>query len=216
MSKIPEPPKHLPDRQKLFFLYYLQTLNATQAAISAGFSPKTALKTAYLWVGEHRDKCPKYYKSLWDAVHDAKLDKIKIIHLNAERVLKEIMSVAFFNHKDMLDPETGIPLLLADLPEEVLAGLESIKLLKRKVTSGSSSEEEINLVEYRTHPKMKALEFLAKFLQIDPTLNYKKPTQGHGPSENDEIRRVLEKVAGKTRGLPPRTPELPEGYTFNG
>ncbi len=212
------PPDNLPVKQRLFYFYYLESFNAKQSAIKAGFSTKTADKTAYLWVGLNRGKCPKAYRRLWDAIHRAKDQQIERIALTPGRVLEEWMAIGFFNIQDLFDPETGNPIPLNELPPETVSALESIQVLKetsKKSGAGDGkSESNTAMIKFKGHSKVKALEFLSKYLRIDPTQEYKTGgAQGAG-SEQNVIKNILDAVDGATRGLPAPVREIPEHFNL--
>ncbi|GEM_PF-3616361 len=214
------PPGDLPGKQPRFYYNYLGSLNATQAAILAGYSVKTANKSAYLWVGDNREKCPKPYRRLWDAVHKAKEQQIERIALTPARVLEEWMAIGFFNIQDLFDPETGNPIPLNELPPETVTALESIQVLKETThksnggVGGDKTQSNTAMVKFKGHNKVKALEFLSKYLRLDPTQEYKQGgAQGAG-SEKSVIKNVLGSVDGATRGLPAPVHEIPEHFNL--
>lgn len=75
-------------KQQVFVDEYLKDLNATQAAIRAGYSATTANKKAPLWVGKSRDKSP--YPMIWDAVQVAMDERAKRTQIDADYVLNTI------------------------------------------------------------------------------------------------------------------------------
>jgi phage terminase small subunit len=71
--------KKLTPKQRRFIEEYLIDLNATQAAIRAGYAKSTAEKKAPLWVGKSRKSSP--YPGIWDAVKkliDKRSDRTEI------------------------------------------------------------------------------------------------------------------------------------------
>lgn len=207
-DNIPIPPAHLPEKQRIFFVRYLQTLNAYQAAIDAGYAESTAKKAAYLWVGKNWEKCPKPYLGLWEAIQEATKQQIETVALTAKRVLEEWMAIAFFNLQDLFDPETGNPLPLNQLPPEAVSALESIQVLRESCETGNGKDGALEIlktamVKFKGHNKIEALKFLSKYMRLDPTVEYKSGNrQGGGRSEKAVIKDILSQVAGKTRGLP--------------
>ncbi len=73
-------------RQKLFVKEYLIDLNATQAAIRAGYSKKTAGRTGY-----ENLKKPEIAKAIQKAMND----RAEKLDISDERILKEIAEMAF-------------------------------------------------------------------------------------------------------------------------
>jgi len=218
VSKAVPPPGDLPGRQTRFYYYYLESLNALQSALDAGYAYSTSNDRSYLWVGKNREKCPRAYRRLWDAVHKAKEQQIERIALTPGRVLEEWMAIGFFNIQDLFDPETGNPIPLNELPPETVSALESIQVLKetsKKSGAGDGkSESNTAMIKFKGHSKVKALEFLSKYLRIDPTREYKTGgAQGAG-SEQAVIKNILGAVDGATRGLPAPVHETPEHFNL--
>jgi len=217
MNQAITPPAHLPPKQQLFYVYYLQTLNAVQSAIKAGYSKNTALKSAYLWVGKNLEKCPKAYQPLCQAINESKAHMIEKVALTPARVLEEWMSIAFFNLQDIFDQETGNPLPINELPPEAVSALESLQVLKESSKIEGQAEVNTAMVKFKAHQKTKALEFLSKYLRIDPTHDYKKGGYNQaGSSETEVIGKVLRRIGGRTRGLPAPVREIPENFNLEG
>lgn len=148
MSKKTKP--KLNDKQKLFVKEYLIDLNATQAAIRAGYSEKTAysqgqrllkhVEVARL-VKEGKDKCA---------------DKLEITQ---ERVLREVAKLAFFNAADLFD-EAGEPIPISSLPRDVSAVIGGLDV----VTSGNAEVGLATVLKVKLADKAKNLELLMKHL----------------------------------------------------
>ena len=81
----------LTDKQKRFCEEYLIDLNATQAAIRAGYSPKTAEQTA-----------SRLLRNVKVQEYIAKRQKelSRSTHITQERVIKELALIAFSNNAD--------------------------------------------------------------------------------------------------------------------
>ena len=74
------------DKQKLFAEEYIVDFNATQAAIRAGYSEKTAHS-----IGSENLKKPAIQELISRAIQD----RIRRTHITQERVVLELASVAF-------------------------------------------------------------------------------------------------------------------------
>lgn len=74
------------DRQQRFVEEYLIDLNATQAAIRAGFSAKTAEQLGYQLLQK---------PSVAEAVAAAKAERSRRVGLTADRVLEELAAIGF-------------------------------------------------------------------------------------------------------------------------
>jgi phage terminase small subunit len=84
----------LTDKQKLFAQEYLVDLNATQAAIRAGYSEKTARQ-----IGQ--ENLSKPY--IQEAIQKAMDERSKRTEITADRVLQELAHIAFDDIKNYLD-----------------------------------------------------------------------------------------------------------------
>lgn len=94
-----DPDGELNSKQRRFIQEYLIDLNAAQAAIRAGYSPKTAKEQG------HRLLTNAHIK---EAVENAKKKREKRLELSQEKVLTQIAKIAFSDIKDVLEwDETG-------------------------------------------------------------------------------------------------------------
>lgn len=132
-------------KQKLFVEEYLLDLNATQAAIRAGYSPETAGA-----IGAENLKKPQIQK----AVARAMAERSRRTGVNAERVVRELAKVAFANAGDLIDSRDAT--LKADAASDDLAAIQSIKV---KDMGDMGIEREVRLAD-----KLKALELLGRHL----------------------------------------------------
>lgn len=135
----------LTKKQKLFCEEYLIDLNATQAAIRAGYSPETAGA-----IGAENLKKPQIQK----AIARAMADRSRRTGVNADRVVMELAKIAFVNAADVIDAEDAT--LKEDATAEDLAAVQSVKV---KSFGEDGVEREIKLAD-----KIKALELLGRHL----------------------------------------------------
>lgn len=91
MTKTAPGAVELTARQSQFVKEYLIDLNATQAAIRAGYANSTADKKAPLWVGRSRESCPANMRRVWDAVDAAMADRSERTQITADFVLHGIV-----------------------------------------------------------------------------------------------------------------------------
>ena len=138
----------LTDKQKLFITEYLVDLNATQAAIRAGYSKKTAP-----WIGAENLKKPQIQAEI-QARQEKIQDKLEI---SQERIIQELAAIAFANGSDFAEViESGdfqsVKFKATEkLPAEKRSAISSIK-------SGSAG------MEVKTYDKLRAMELLGKYL----------------------------------------------------
>lgn len=104
-------------KQNRFVEEYLIDLNATQAAIRAGYSPATAKEIG----------CENLTKpNISDEIAKAMAERSKRTGINQDRVLTELAKIGFANITDVIDPETAK--IKEDASEEDLACIQSIKI----------------------------------------------------------------------------------------
>lgn len=131
-------------KQTRFCEEYLIDLNATQAAIRAGYSPDTAGA-----IGAENLKKPQIQK----AIAKAMADRSRRTGVNAERVVMELAKIAFVNAADVIADDAT---LKSNATPEDLAAVQSVKV---KSFGEDGVEREIKLAD-----KIKALELLGRHL----------------------------------------------------
>lgn len=104
-------------KQKIFVEEYLIDLNATQAAIRAGYSSETAYS-----IGSENLKKPE----IRARIDKAMAERSKRTGINQDRVLQELAKIGFANIRDVVDPDTAK--VLPQAKEEDLACIQSIKV----------------------------------------------------------------------------------------
>lgn len=132
-------------KQKIFCEEYLIDLNATQAAIRAGYSSDTAKEIG----------CENLTKpNIRTYIDKAMAERSKRTGVNSDRVVMELAKIAFVNATDVIDTKTATVKETA-LPEDT-AAIQSVKV---KTFGEDGLEREIKMAD-----KMKALELLGKHL----------------------------------------------------
>jgi phage terminase small subunit len=133
-------------RQKKFCDEYLIDLNATQAAIRAGYSPNSAGA-----IGGENLKKPEIRARI-----DAALaEQSRRTGVTADRVVRELARVAFVNAEDVIDFDTAT--IKNGSSRDDTAAIASVKVKTIPTTDGEGIEREIRLAD-----KLKALELLGK------------------------------------------------------
>ncbi len=135
-------------KQKLFVEEYLIDLNATQAAIRAGYSAKTAQEQASRLLSN---------VMVQGSIAKAMAERSKRTGINQDRVIQELARIAFVNPQNVIDSEDAS--VREDATEDDLACIQSVKVKMMSGEKGSSVEREVRL-----NDKMKALELLGKHL----------------------------------------------------
>lgn len=138
----------LTKKQKTFVEEYLIDLNATQAAIRAGYSVKTAKDIG----------CENLAKPNIKTAIDKKMaERSKRTGINADRVLRELGKIAFVNPIDVIDFDEGDIMNTHDRDDT--ACIQSVRVKTIPTESGSITEREVKLYD-----KLKALELCGKHL----------------------------------------------------
>ena len=113
--------KGLTPKQSLFVAEYLVDLNATQAAIRAGYSPKTANEQAARLLAK---------ASAQQAVQAGMAKREKRTAITADRVLEQYARLAFFDIRNLYDTDGNLK-DLRDLDDETataVAGVEFVEM----------------------------------------------------------------------------------------
>ena len=164
----------LTQKQKLFIDEYLIDLNATQAAIRAGYSPNNADKIGSELLGKTR---------VSDAIKTAMAERSKRTGVNADRVVQELAKIAFVNATEVIGPKTAMVREDA-LPEDTAA----IQFVKVKTFGEDGLEREIKMAD-----KLKALELLGRHLGI---FKDKMELSGGLDAEKTKLDDLLEQMRG--------------------
>ena len=140
----------LTDKQSRFVEEYLIDLNATQAAIRAGYSAKTAE-----WIGPQL--LGKAHVA--EAVRAGRASLSKRVEITQERVLQEYARIAFFDPRKVFD-STGAPRPIHELDDDTAAaivGLEVVQVGNAEVGVG-------DVLKYKMADKKGALDSVARHL----------------------------------------------------
>lgn len=139
----------LTPKQKRFVAEYLVDLNATAAAIRAGYSKKTAEVIGY----ENLRK-----PQIEAAINQAIQEREKRTEITQDMVLRETAKLAFFDIRKMFD-ENGKPLDISKLDDATAAALVGLDV--QDVTDQDG--DYVGYVKkYKMADKIKALELLGK------------------------------------------------------
>lgn len=138
----------LTKKQKRFVEEYLVDLNATQAAIRAGYSTQTAYS-----IGDENLKKPE----IKNAIEKALAERSRRTGVNADRVILELAKIAFINPTDVINMDEAT--VRGEANREDTAAISSVKVKRIPTEDGDIVEREV-----RTYDKIKALELLGKHL----------------------------------------------------
>ena len=158
-------------KQQRFVDEYLIDLNATQAAIRAGYSEKTAFS-----IGTENLRKPLIQK----AIQQRKQAREQRTEITQDRVIQELAAIGFARAADYakIVPGGGVDFVSTDeLTESQKAAVVSIK-------------ETQNGTEIRLADKLKALELIGKHLGM-----FDRNTNGIDQEiEDDPLTKSIEKV----------------------
>lgn len=167
--------KKLTDKEKLFISAYLIDFNATQAAISAGYSKKTAFS-----IGCENLKKPYIQEAIKIEVDRLLKDNRSL----ALRVVRECEKIAFSKISDVMwFDDNGVELF--DSTKIDTSAIESVSFDESYTQSGVTRKKRV-----KQYSKEKALEILAKYTtlytdapQIDLNIN----------TDDAAVKSILEK-----------------------
>ena len=94
--------KKLDQRQKKFCDELLLGKTITSAAVSAGYSPLTADKKAYRWVGQSREE--SYYPQMFDYLEAKRKKLAEKYELTQDKLALELGKIIFSSPKDLFNP----------------------------------------------------------------------------------------------------------------
>lgn len=137
----------LTEKQQRFVDEYLIDLNATQAAVRAGYSAKTA---------ESQGSRMLRNVKVQQAIAEEMAERSKRTGINQDRVVLELARIAFVRMTDIVDSNGKIKDTATD---DDLSCIESIKYKHSDTDTGYSVEREVKISS-----KLKALELLGKHL----------------------------------------------------
>lgn len=161
-------------KQKRFIEEYLIDLNATQAAIRAGYSPDTAKS-----IGSENLTKP----DIQARIAKAMAERSRRTGVNADRVVMELAKIAFVNANDVIDADTAT-LKPGAAPEDT-AAIQSVKV---KTFGEDGLEREIKMAD-----KLKALELLGKHLGM---FKDKVELSGSLETEKTKLDDLIQQMRG--------------------
>lgn len=170
--------KALNPRQERFVAEYLVDLNATQAAIRAGYSPKTAKEQgARLLTNVH----------IQQAVQERRQQHQANTGLTVERVLLEAMRLAFFDIRKLTDAD-GNPIPINQLDDDTAAAIQGLELVTERVRGDNEGVETV-VRKYKIADKNAAVERLFKHLGL-----FQKDNDQNNPAK--ALQALLDVVDG--------------------
>lgn len=173
--------RKLTPKQERFVEEYLVDLNATKAAIRAGYSPKTAEQQGYQLL-----QIPSVQAAI-----AAKREQVSAATgITIERVLKEAERLAFFDPRKLFH-EDGTPKKITELDDDTAAAIQGLDV----ATIGNSEVGVGQVLKYKIADRNSALERLFKHLGL-----FDKDNRQRNPA--DAITGFLAELSARGSRLP--------------
>jgi phage terminase small subunit len=145
-ASVPASGAAMPPRKELFALEYLKDLNATQAAIRAGYSPKTARSQGQRLLTN---------VDIAEAVAKAKEERKERVRVDTDALEREAERIATSDVRKLV--RNGMLLKLADIPDELAPAISSIEVVTR--SRGEGEIEHVAKIRFWDKPSAIALLF---------------------------------------------------------
>ena len=176
--------KNLTKKQEIFAAEYLVHYDAKRAAISAGYSAKSAESQ-----GSQLLKNPKV------AEHIAKKSgkRLEKLEISAEKVLQEIAKLAFFDPRKLFDKD-GRPLSVPELDDDTAMAVAGLEVYEEFDGEGDDRKAVGQTRKIKIADKGINLERLGKHLKL-----FTDKVQVEGDLRL-EVRNVKQKLLAKLSG----------------
>jgi phage terminase small subunit len=162
---------------KRFCEEYIKDLNGTQAAIRAGYSPKTANEQSSQLLAKLNVK---------DFIAELKQSLSTKNEGLAQQVIDELKKLGFANIHDYIDTGNEIK-DLTTIDRDKVAAVESIKKTVTEFNGGGESSGKKTSIQFKLYDKISALEKLGRHLGIFELDNQQKaPVINVNITDDDE------------------------------
>lgn len=146
----------LTDKQRRFVDEYLVDLNATQAAIRAEYSEKTARQQGQRLLTN---------VDIQAAIQEARAQQQERTQITADAVLREYAKIAFFDPRKLFQ-DNGQPKDITMLDDDTAGALAGLDVLEEYEGSGRDREFVGYTKKYKIADKLRALDALGKHLGL--------------------------------------------------
>lgn len=181
-------------KQQLFVKEYLVDLNATQAAIRAGYSAKTAEQQASRLLSNVK---------VQKAIEEAMSKRAAKVEITADRVLREYAKIAFFDPR-RLYRDDGQPVDITELDDDTAGAIVGLEVLEEFSGFGEDRTQIGFTKKYKIADKVRALDSVARHLGmfVDSTKVELSGKLDHRHSHdlrklNPEELKALERIISK-------------------
>lgn len=187
----------LTDKQAAFVQEYIVCLNATEAALRAGYKPKNAKSLGYQVLQKPH---------VQTAIQRAMDKRARRTEIEADAVLQELAKIAFLDIRQAFD-EKGRLKDIQEIPEDVARSIAGIEQFIEFGGRGEDREafgitKKIKLIE-----KTKALELLGRHLKLFKEIHEHSGKNGapipvevthkYANLSDDELRQLLANKLGR-------------------
>lgn len=188
--------KELTEKQERFCQEYLIDLNATQAAIRAGYSKETAAAIGY----ENLIK-----PHIQEYISKLQKQRSERTQVTADQVVTELARVGFANIQDFIYDDNTVR-DLSQIDRGKAAAVSAVKKIKKLIPVKNGDPIEIETVEFKTHDKIAALINLGRHIGMFEKDNSQKALVALHPDLSkctmDELLTILKaaNTSGSTEG----------------
>ncbi len=165
-------------KQKAFATEYVIDYNATQAAIRAGYSERSAYSQAHELLKKPEIK---------EAIKELEAAASERTAITKDMVLKELARVAFVDPRKLFDEE-GRPKDIRFLDPDTAAALSSVDIYEEFDYIGDEKELSGYTKKYKWADKLRALEMLGKHLGM---FTDKVHVEGTVDTGSDKLANIL-------------------------
>lgn len=137
------------ERRQRFVLEYIKDLNATQAAIRAGYAPRSARQQGQRLLSD---------AAIASQIADATATRMQALEVDADRVLTEIARIAVSDPREMFDADGRLK-PPSEWSDDVAAAISGVDVETRTIGETVT----ISIAKVRRADKLRALELLAKY-----------------------------------------------------
>jgi phage terminase small subunit len=148
-------------KQAKFVAEYLIDGNCTQAAIRAGYSPKTAGV-----IGQENLRKPAIASLLAEKqvlIAKRQDERLEAMELTKERVQREIARISFFDPRKMFHPD-GSPKQITELDDDTAACIAGLEVFEEFSGTGADRVLIGHVKKYKIAEKKGALDMASKIL----------------------------------------------------
>lgn len=152
--------KKLTPKQALFCKEYIVDLNATAAAIRAGYSERTAYS-----IGEENLKKPEIEKE----IARLKAERVERVQVNSDEILRELVRLSQSDIRKVFD-EDGALRPMSEWPDAIAACVASVEVDEIFEYEGSGNDRKRVHIGYTKKVKFwdknKALDMLGRHMKL--------------------------------------------------